>query len=79
MGEWEKGKWRRGLFDRELEVSNEFSTLINKVTLQQGANDKWSWKAEKNCKYKTRTTYSVLSFGTAIQAITMTTKPCMLV
>lgn len=66
--------WRREIFERELERTNEFTNLINKVTLKQGVKDKWRWKTEKDRYFRTKTTYCLIAFGTKRQTRSQDTK-----
>ncbi|XP_057811908.1 uncharacterized protein LOC131026156 [Salvia miltiorrhiza] len=66
MGKWENGvwvwevKWRRDLFDREVEGVNNLITVIAGVKPCAGQVDRWSWSAAKEGVFTTRSAYSLI-------------------
>ncbi|KAL8457446.1 hypothetical protein ACS0TY_035346 [Phlomoides rotata] len=64
---WEGGcwrwiwRWRRGLFDRELDTFNTLLSLVNMSYLNKGVEDSWKWRAVMKEYYCTRDAYNVLA------------------
>lgn len=69
-----KEMWRRELFEREFVTTNEFTNLINRLTLKQGVNDKWRWKTEKDGNFRTKAAYCSISIGTKRPTTSRATK-----
>ncbi|XP_057779689.1 uncharacterized protein LOC130998274 [Salvia miltiorrhiza] len=66
FGKWENGgwiwelKWRRDLFQREIEASNELLSSISSVSLVAGNEDGWCWRATKNETFSTKSAYELI-------------------
>ncbi|XP_057771186.1 uncharacterized protein LOC130990997 [Salvia miltiorrhiza] len=52
--------WRRALFDREREATNELISAISSVTPIAGNKDGWIWKAASDGKYSTKLAYACI-------------------
>ena len=57
--EW-KFKWRRHLFDRELEMADCFLSEVAGSSIQIHKKDEWIWKAEPTGQYSVRSAYNML-------------------
>ena len=52
--------WRRALFDSEIASAAGFLEDISQITIQRHISDSWSWEAEPNRCYSTRSAYNML-------------------
>lgn len=66
MGEWNEGvwrwewRWRRELLEREVQMFNEFLSIVNNVQLVQRQRDAWSWQRNATGVYTTNDAYDWL-------------------
>lgn len=80
LGIWMSGRWvckemwKTELVEREVEKTNEFTNLINRVTLKKGVKDTWRWKMEKDKNFRTKITYYSVYFGSVRPTSSSTTK-----
>ncbi|KAH1220482.1 Two-component response regulator-like PRR37 [Glycine max] len=58
--EW-KFKWRRHLFDRELEMADCFLSEVAGSSIQIHKKDEWIWKAEPTGQYSVTSAYNMLN------------------
>lgn len=57
--EWEF-KWRRPMFDNELDMAISFLKDVESHNIQQQERDQWVWMADSNGHYSVRSAYNVL-------------------
>ncbi|KAL5128461.1 ATP-dependent zinc metalloprotease FTSH 11, chloroplastic/mitochondrial [Glycine soja] len=66
MGSWSENgwvwnlSWRRNLFDNELQLASKFIDQIHASSLNINLKDTWTWRAEANGEFTTKSTYQVL-------------------
>ena len=58
--EW-KFKWRRHLFDRELEMADCFRNDVAGSCIQIHKKDEWIWKIDPTGQYSVRSAYNMLN------------------
>lgn len=57
--EWEF-RWRRTMFDNELDMAISFLKDVESHNIQQQERDQWVWMADSNGHYSVRSAYNVL-------------------
>ncbi|XP_028186376.1 uncharacterized protein LOC114373014 [Glycine soja] len=57
--EWEF-RWRRTMFDNELDMAISFLKDVESHNIQQQERDQWVWMADSNGQYSIRSAYNVL-------------------
>ena len=57
--EWDF-RWRRPLFDNEIEMAVSFLSEVARHPIQPHIGDKWEWKAEPSGQYTAKSAYYVM-------------------
>ena len=57
--EWDF-RWRRPLFDNEIEMAVSFLPNVTQSTIQAYKGDQWEWKADPSGQYTVKSAYFVL-------------------
>ncbi|KAH1203108.1 putative ribonuclease H protein [Glycine max] len=52
--------WRRHLFDNEMETASKFIDQLSAIRLNINLQDTWTWRAETNGNFSTKTAYQVI-------------------